>query len=389
MNYHIMIQDKFIDGYIKDVYNLNEQANNTFWIRSEKESAHYLKTTYPVEFIGNSNDSIRDNLSKIKQNDVLIIHWYDNKIAELVYDLPNKIVVIFWGGELYEDPFWYHFNWLYDKDTKAYVKKQYTPKLLIRKNIIKLSKNIFQILKYKFKVPDDIYLYEKKLKYLQRVDYLTITEKNHAEIDLLRVLYPGTKFKVVPSFYDVNFNIAINYPLNKIEGRVKLLLGNSATETNNHLEAFKLLKDLDVDIYCPLSYGMEDYKNFIITKGKSLFGERFFPITEYMDRVKYVEFLTTLDVVLMYHNRSQAWGNIATCLTLGKPVFIKQKNPLSKFINAMDLNYYDADKIKEYDLKALIAKEYLKRSDNCALLQFHLSQDKRLNDMKQLFNILK
>lgn len=389
MNYHIMIQDKFIDGFIQDVYDINEQDNNQFWVRSSEQEAHHINSKYPLQYIGNNKQSITSFLSKISKEDIIFVHWYDTFIAGLLYDLPNKIVVFFWGGELYEDPFWYHYNWLYDKQTKAYVRKANTPELNLRKNVFKLSKNMLEIIKYKLKVPTDGELFKQKLKQIQRIDYLLITEQNIAEVELLRKLYPGTKFETGSIFYDVNYNLAADYKRNNVNEKIKILLGNSATESNNHLEAFDLLKGMDVDIYCPLSYGGEHYRNLIVQKGKELFGNRFHPVTTFMERKAYIDFLAQMDVVLMYHNRSQAWGNIATSLTLGKPVFLKSKNPLGKFINALQLQYYEADTIKDHNLRELIDIEYQRRKDNLALLKKNLSKEKRQADMKKFFDKMK
>ena len=49
MNYHIMVQDKFLDSYIDDIYEINEQDNNVFWFRGIKDQNGFIKTTYPVE----------------------------------------------------------------------------------------------------------------------------------------------------------------------------------------------------------------------------------------------------------------------------------------------------------------------------------------------------
>ena len=48
-----------------------------------------------------------------------------------------------------------------------------------------------------------------------------------------------------------------------LKGR-NILLGNSASDTNNHLDAFEALRKLDLDgrkIITPLSYGNANYRN--------------------------------------------------------------------------------------------------------------------------------
>ena len=86
----------------------------------------------------------------------------------------------------------------------------------------------------------------------------------------------------------------------------------------------------------------------------------------------------------MFHNRSQAWGNIVIALTLGKPVFIKRKNPLWDFIHELGVVCYDAEKIGEYNLLQILKLENSKRQENLSKLRLHLSKEKRLKDLKNL-----
>ena len=66
-----------------------------------------------------------------------------------------------------------------------------------------------------------------------------------------------------------------------VHGTIKILLGNSATESNQHKEAFELLekyKNKNIKIYVPLSYGPEKYADEIEQLGMHIFGEKFIPM---------------------------------------------------------------------------------------------------------------
>jgi dTDP-N-acetylfucosamine:lipid II N-acetylfucosaminyltransferase len=77
----------------------------------------------------------------------------------------------------------------------------------------------------------------------------------------------GSRFKA--EYVQLNYG---NVPQTFLPGSEKLtgkdiLVGNSATPTNNHVEVFKLLSDLDLrghKVIAPLSYGDERYRDAII-----------------------------------------------------------------------------------------------------------------------------
>ncbi|WP_270413584.1 TDP-N-acetylfucosamine:lipid II N-acetylfucosaminyltransferase [Blautia faecis] len=106
-----------------------------------------------------------------------------------------------------------------------------------------------------------------------------------------------------------------------------IVIGNSATDSNQHLDIFQKMKHLDTEkikICCPLSYGEAQYREDVIKKGKEIFGDRFYPITEYMSYEKYVDFLNSCDVGIYNNNRQQALGNISLMLNLGKKVYVPE-----------------------------------------------------------------
>ena len=56
----------------------------------------------------------------------------------------------------------------------------------------------------------------------------------------------------------------------------------------------------------------------------------------------------------MYHNRQQAFGNICTCLSLGKPVFIKNNNSVKGYVDAMGIKIYNAEFFSKVNLLNVI-----------------------------------
>jgi hypothetical protein len=381
-----MIQDKFLDSFISDIYAIGEEKNNVFWFRGNKDETNYIKTVKPIEYIGHDIIIIKNKLQSLKANDNIFVHWYDNWIADLVFNLPNKLYVFFWGGELYEEPFWHHAKWIYDKITYKIIKKQLYPKIVIRKNIFRLMCNILDVLQFSNIVKTE---YEKKLKLVERIDYIIFNQLNIAEIEKIKELYQSFKAIHLAGQYDLNFDLAIQISKQqKKTGTVKILVGNSATPSNNHLDAFEKLKKLkNIEVFCSLSYGAEWYKKIVVKEGVAMFGDRFHPITDFMKRKDYVEFISEMDIIYMNHNRSQAWGNIATSLTLGKPVFLKDGNALKQFIFSIGIETYDVDLIGKCDLESIIINEKQNRVATVEKLKTSISDEIRLKNLKEIMSL--
>ena len=118
------------------------------------------------------------------------------------------------------------------------------------------------------------------------------------------------------------------------EHPVRILIGNSATESNQHEDAFRMLmkfKDEDIKIYVPLSYGPGEYADRIANAGKQIFGDKFVPMRSFMDKNDYTDFLKTIHIGIFNNNRQQAMGNINQLLLLNKKVYIRNDTTMWQY----------------------------------------------------------
>jgi hypothetical protein len=133
------------------------------------------------------------------------------------------------------------------------------------------------------------------------------------------------------SYYPIDFIISDESL--KVCGN-DILLGNSASVTNNHLEAFDLLKSIDLadrKIISPLSYGCERYAQAIASQGKKIFGNTFVPLTKFLPIDKYNELKSNCGIVIMNHYRPEAIGNIIASLYMGAKVFLNDTEAYQYF----------------------------------------------------------
>ena len=211
MNYHIITQDKFFDAYIEDIYKLHLEASNVFWVRGKKGEISFLKTNRPIEYLGNDKADYIAKFKTLKPEDKLFISWYDMYIGQAILDsgITNDIYVWVMGGDFYAEPFWYHASWLYDKYTLKFIKskKEYGYPQVNWKRKPKNWSKIFDELKIKWNFQaEQKKLYEIKLKTIQRINFLIMSEYWISEFNRVKELYPGCTFRRVSAAFDQNFD---------------------------------------------------------------------------------------------------------------------------------------------------------------------------------------
>ena len=399
MNYHIIVQDKFFDAYIEDIYKLNQENNNIFWVRGNKGDLPYLKTKRPVEYIPEEHALFVEKLRSIKPEDKLFVSWYDMFIGQTILDsgIKNEVYVTVMGGEFFAEPFWYHADWLYDRKTLRSLKKDayYGYPQINWKRRPKNWKKIYNelVIRHDFKsVQYQIYL--QKMQTINRIDYVILPKEEVEQYALIQKLYPQAHFKqVYGSSFSQNFEEASMMPTKEHNSNapLKILIGNSADPSNNYLDAFEWLSkhvkkiSNSYRIYSILSYGEPHNKEQVISEGKALLGDSFEPIVSFMDRAKYLSFLNDIDIMIMYHNRPQANGNIMTTIVMGKPVFLKATNTiygLAKFSGISSV--YDVDELPNINLKKVINDAHAERNRNVDIVSRMFSERVRLNCWKEL-----
>lgn len=149
-----------------------------------------------------------------------------------------------------------------------------------------------------------------------------------------------------------------------------LLVGNSLSFTNNHVEVLQKLKKHEKQIkriICPLSYGEDlGYRDEVTHAGKKYFGDKFYPLTNFMPKEDYEKLLESVDLAIFDHWRQEAMGVTLTLMSLGKTVYVRSSTESYKsfvkrgfrlFDNQIVFN--DAIKLQDVkDNKALLEKYY-------------------------------
>lgn len=162
---------------------------------------------------------------------------------------------------------------------------------------------------------------------------------------------------------------------------ITILAGNSACDSNNHLELFNELDQAiseipePVNIICPLSYSNndQDYISKVIEAGKQRFGENFVPLTEYMDRLDYYKILSNIDVAVMFHQRNRGLGLVRTLMYLGKVIYLRNDNVNYTHFNKMGSTIEDSLSINIHGLKTRLTGA--EKEQNRNYLKQHFSRE--------------
>lgn len=338
MNYHLMIDEKFTDDFISDAEK-HSPENNVYLVSLYTTTPKFAKSpliTYVKSVKKYWFSHIAPTLTK---DDKVFIHWLDRRVYDIVLSLAHEIHVgIFsWMGDVIATP-----TYLFEKEIlkpESYAFFNRYKKHRFEKddrhgwiyNFLLFGRHVFRQLN----APRE---WQKKKRVMRRINLFF--HWNLFDYQWIKEHYPGFDARFVYFVYDVglNYDAAADIHVKNADAPLTIWLGNSATLPNNHFEALDdlaHLKDENIEIICPLSYGEKTdsvYTKQLIEKGQRIFGNKFTPLLTYLDRDAYYALFHKVDVVVMNHIRSQAAGNVFMFLKFGKILFMDEKSTLYQFL---------------------------------------------------------
>lgn len=316
---HIFQYKLYTKGFIEFINKMYDPKKHAFIVYGKcPNDAFKVPTCSNVRFVSALSSIDRSTKKLIQTSDKVIIHSNNIEITKLLFMKPRimrKSYIIFWGFDIY-----------------CYRNK---------------PKSVKQ------------FLWQTLQKYqIRNVHGLGVLAKKDQQI--LCELLPGIKGTFFDAAYMQTTRFDRLYELRKMEKSihpVKIMLGNSASETNRHFEIMDQLKDYaaeDILIYCPLSYGSKEYATKVIEYGKRIFGEKFVALTELMPLEAYWEILSDCRVGLYNNDRQQAMGNISTMLSQGAKVYIRTDTSMWEKYHQMGYDIYDISQVGDVDWNNII-----------------------------------
>ena len=270
---------------------------------------------------------------------MVVVHYLDPRWSNLILKLSSKvkIVWIFWGADGYNLP--KMRNNLYDPYSQKFQTGSSNSGIAKLKADLRVKSvyhyKFFASLFFEFLVK----IQKKRIgdfqeKVFDRVDYCgTFLREDY---ELLTRTYPFKMQWVDARF--ISLEKLVGNQSDHFASGSNILLGNSCTIENNHLDAILMLREISFQekmrVICPLNYGKDlgNYSDEVCKVGSNALGEKFTPLLEHLALVKYTELLLSCSYAVMYHNRQQAFNNILALIYLGVKVYLKPENTIFQFL---------------------------------------------------------
>lgn len=313
---HLSSDEKFIP-FVKAVFDEVLPGASQFRVmRNKRSSTTFVKPDQNVRFIGRGYLLSGAMKRDIAWADCIVVHYMSPWFARAVADAPIGKLVVWhgWGAD------YYHLLEGFDKNlylplTESWIDAH---EKLPTRNVIG------RLIQAGVDRVADMLLRHPYERMLARVDLVSMMAE---EYELLRRSQPQVRAK-----HHLLYCFSAEESFVPIPGKMDgpdILLGNSASPTNNHLDALELFRSLDLTgrkLIVPLSYGDKRYASDVCDRGRALFGDRFVPLLDYMSSEAYHARIASCGTVFMNHRRQQAAGNVSVALLKGAKVFMRPEN---------------------------------------------------------------
>ena len=327
---HIVPDDIFIDCTIDLFDSINILNRYVCIVDSDVYSFKCIKNTSKVERIKSENV---ESLWNDPTVDLFCFHTLDYAKYQYVLSIPvtRKIVWLSWGYDLYEKyencPPVLNIS-CFNPLTRSFLnyKSWKTRVKLGVRFVVHLKANLQRL----YETHSEGYAAKQMQKQvLQRIDYISTVLPS--EYEMLRKNTP-TKAQYFPFQY-ASKRAKSDLPL-MAENADCVLVGNSATPTNNHLDILSILEKRGITnaIKMPMSYGDKYYAEYVkgVVANSKLDID---VITDFMERAEYISFLTHCKALVLGCMRQQALGNITLMLSQGSKVFLYKDGVNYKFLH--------------------------------------------------------
>ncbi|WP_083491483.1 TDP-N-acetylfucosamine:lipid II N-acetylfucosaminyltransferase [Thauera sp. 27] len=312
---HVMADEKFNDMAIRQ---FEEEARgvNEFWIVAKE----LILTKSPLA----RKCTLDELLQQLSRSNVagVIFHGLLPTYYRLLRHIPDDKCVVWlgWGYDYYS--LLKHEN----EDSRILPKSKYLqspPFKNCAKRILNPFLDKLRLIKNRASVSD-----------LKRIDYFSPV----LDIEYAMVL---RHVQLRAKYITWNYGTAeddLSLPDMSYTTGTNILVGNSATATNNHVEIFEAIRrNVDLTnrkVIVPLSYGDLYYRSKVIEQGERILGEAFSPLITFMPKEQYLETVRSCGFVMMNHLRQQALGNICMAMLIGAKVYLNKQNPLTGWLES-------------------------------------------------------
>lgn len=383
---HIASDEKFINSAYEQ-FKLLPGINNRFIIivDNENEPFRHISFKENVTVINKSLPGLKATARSLRDAELVCFHGLNYYSSVLLNSLPKskKVLWIVFGTEFYNNPLVYNQKLVMGPLTyRNYVVRSGAISSLAR--LKRPLRGLYYRLVKRTRIP-----FGEIRMAMKRANYCAVLFKE--EYDKIKQTINFRAQFVRFSYYPIENMVS---DLNASIWGSDILLGNSASYTNNHLEAFNYLSQFSLKgrkVIVPLSYGDSHYRKEIISEGKRLLGEHFSPLVEFLPLHEYNDYLKRCNVIIMNHYRQQAVGNVLVTIWLGAKVFLDRRNSLFHYLTRIGVHVYVVpDALEHGDEEVLMPLTLQEQEHNRSCLMDEIGKEALNRDlMRAIREILK
>jgi hypothetical protein len=307
-----------------------------FYVLTKKGKTEIIVKKKNVIPIIPSNRNIASIAKELPSYKAIFIHnlcYYKSKII-LKSDASNRFIWFVWGFDYY-NTYPRFFSKLFLKYTKFI-------NIILFKYSLSVKALVFRVhpaTKYFGLISKDRIKQNAAKRFVSTVNNMP----NHSAL-----------FNVVNIPVENRFN-GIYYSIESItkgSGEQNIVLGdnifigNSASNTSNHIDLFLKLKSIGVnnrELIVPLSYGCSRYRLVVKWLGTIIFKEKFKPLLNILPLEIYNRQVNSCNVMIFNHKRAQAIGNIIMGIWSGHKVFLRKSNPVYSYLKSLGIEVFSIE----------------------------------------------
>ncbi|KAA5536250.1 hypothetical protein F0919_00870 [Taibaiella lutea] len=335
---HIFSDEKFIDLHIK-MFSESSFINTYFYVN--KLNLYKGNNTPKLLYLTPNLNELFNLARKISSEyDILFVYNLNVEKAKIINAIDSsrlKIIWNFYGTEIYNMPS--VRSTFFSLSTKTILEKKMSESFI---SSLKFSvKQVIRALRRKESTSELIY------RAMKRIDYFTWYSEE--EYNYLNELLKNR----LPPFLKLSINNRLEHIVAKEEKKLRLLIGNSRSPFNNHIDILTTLENnaFNGEINIPFNYGSDiNYANKLkeYTAGLNMnvnFLETFMKYDDYID------FINSHCAAIYNSYRQMALGNILIAIMCGLKVYLSIKNPLFLWFKNNNFIIFSIEGDLEADLK--------------------------------------
>lgn len=341
---HIIDDQKFIK-ICKETFRID--GLNNFFIKSGEINFEYLNE---------------------KKIDIIFVHFLRNYEIDFFNknELKIKKIWMFWGADGFRLPLFYN-NFL-DNQTKK------------SRQIVEKKQGLKRLLIHNLKI-----LFKKVINN-NRTTTTTLRVIN--SFDYIIPIVPGDyyllkeKYGIKTPMFHFNYVTQLFKKDIVKSNRQNIVLGNSATFSNNHISIINQLKKIDLGtrkVYIPLNYGNIFYTEYILDYIKG--DDRFIPIIDFLKLEEYNDIISSCEIMIMNHERQQALGNVILGLMSGNKIYLNNKSTLYTYLIECGFKVFD---VNNFNINIAMSKEIIDK--NIALAEYYFGKELQTNRINDFLN---